>query len=275
MNSLQGSSLKISKRAKKTTALGSSFICGGCNTTYPSYANLFLHIKRKHQGIRPPNTKMAKPVQLLQQQQQQLVAIVPVAQTGRPSKPMHNVDDLSMAELCLEETQNDLLGFLGERLMVISGFEDKFKLGDIVNIILTIPQENKDKAFKVMQDECKALYEAYGEDMNLDFEEEYKNLDPENGLRVLTWFLLWLAKHFVKREFIPDLCMVISKIWKVLEETKLQVQDLDNKLVWKKAMADCKSVSNELGSFRQDDELLYDFIQKSCQLIGKAFEQLT
>lgn len=156
--------------------------------------------------------------------------------------------------------------------MIISGFEDKLKLQDIVNKIVSIPRGTKDQWFTVIQDECQTLYGMFGEDMTLDFEEEYKNLDPNNGLRVLTWFLLWLSKHFIKKEAVPDMCLVVSKIWKVLEETKLQVQDLDNKLVWKKAMADCKTVVNELSCFHGDEELIYEFIQKCCQLIGKAFE---
>lgn len=272
MNSLQSSSVKISKTRKNGAKSGESFTCGACNTTYNSYANLFLHIKRKHQGIRPPNTRKFRPVNTPQPVQQPVFSST--AQTGRPSKPTHNIDDLSMTELCIEETQNELLGFLGEKLMVISGFEDKLKLEDIINKILSVSKDSHDKWFGILQDECKTLFDTYGEDMNLDFEEEYKNLDPNNGLRVLTWFLLWLAKHFVKKEFVPDLCIVISKIWKVLEETHLQVQDLDNKLVWKKTMAECKIVASDLSCFRQDDELVYEFIQKCCQLVGKAFENL-
>lgn len=290
MNSLQSSSLKISKEPRN------NYLCGACSKIYKSYPALFQHIKLKHQGIRPPNTKVVKPSQTAPHQppanrsgnsippnlynqtphtpQPTQPIYVGTAQTGRPSKPTHNIDDLSYAELCLEETQNELLGFLGERLMVISGFEDKLKLEDAIGRIQMISKDNRDKWFTDVQNECQALYRQHGENINLDFEEEFRNLNPDNALGALVWFLLWLGKHFVKKEFISDLSIIISKIWKVLESTQLQVQDLDNKLVWKKAMAECKLVADDLPFFRRDDELTYEFIQKLCQLIGKAFEQL-
>jgi len=119
------------------------------------------------------------------------------------------------------------------------------------------------------------LFTENGEAMNLDFEEEFRNLNPDNGLRVLAWFILWLGKHFVKKEFVSDLTFIVSKIWKVLDDTQLQIQDLDNKLVWKKAMAECKINVAELTFFKRDEEMIFEFIQKICQLIGKAYEQLS
>jgi len=262
MNLLQPNSVKITKEPKGKD--GMTFMCGGCPKKYKSYPALYLHIKRKHQGVRPPNTKISKPSQPV---------FAGTAQTGRPSKPLHNVDDLSINELALEETQNELLGFLGEKLMIIGSFDDKLKLEDVVNKILSIQRENKDKWFIGLQEEARAFFAEHGENTDLDFEEEFRSLDPNNGLRVLIWFVLWLVKNFVKKEFIQDLCFIISRIWKVLDDTQLQIQDLDNKLVWKKAMAECKLVIAELVFFRRDEELIYEFIQKVCQLIGRAFEQ--
>jgi len=264
MSNLQLSSLKITKEPKKDSKDSMTFMCGGCPKRYKSYPALYLHIKRKHQGVRPPNTKIAKPTQ---------PTFVANAQTGRPSKPLHNVDDLSQTELALEETQNELLGFLGEKLMIIGSFDDKMKLEEVVGKIRSIQKESKDKWFTALQDEGQAFFTEFGENTDLDFEEEFRNLDPNNGLRVLLWFVLWLVKNFVKKEFISDLCLIVSRIWKVLDDTQLQIQDLDNKLVWKKAMAECKLMIGELVFFRRDEELIYEFIQKVCQLIGRAFEQ--
>lgn len=85
MSSLQPNSVKISKEPKKDLKGGFTFICGGCPKTYKSYPALYLHIKRKHQGIRPPNTKISKPAQPI---------FVGTAQTGRPSK-------VSLSNLCV------------------------------------------------------------------------------------------------------------------------------------------------------------------------------
>lgn len=77
MNSLQPSSLKIKKKRKVTPEGDQLFICGGCERAYKSYPALFLHIKRKHNGIRPTNTKTTKPrVELVKE----------VTHTGRPQK---------------------------------------------------------------------------------------------------------------------------------------------------------------------------------------------
>ena len=77
MSNLQLSSLKIAKEPKKESKDSMTFMCGGCPKRYKSYPALYLHIKRKHQGVRPPNTKIAKPSQ---------PTFVANAQTGRPSK---------------------------------------------------------------------------------------------------------------------------------------------------------------------------------------------
>jgi len=39
-----------------------NYICGGCQRAYKSYPALYLHIKRKHNGIRPVNTRTSKPI---------------------------------------------------------------------------------------------------------------------------------------------------------------------------------------------------------------------
>jgi len=77
MNSLQSQSIKIKKK-KRVNAQGEHlYICGGCHRAYKSYPALYLHIKRKHNGIRPVNTKTTKPSIELSKE---------VTHTGRPQK---------------------------------------------------------------------------------------------------------------------------------------------------------------------------------------------
>ena len=61
MESLQGPSIKIRKKARNTRLSRSSYVCGGCQRAYKSYPALYLHIKRRHNGIRPLNTRIFKP----------------------------------------------------------------------------------------------------------------------------------------------------------------------------------------------------------------------
>jgi len=172
--------------------------------------------------------------------------------------------------------QNDLMSFLGEKLNVTSAFGPKVTLESVVIKVKELSTENKDKWFIDIINEVDVLLKEYEEKdlrlKNIDFEEDLTKLDSENGLKVITWFVLWLGKIYVKPEFLQDLCVVFAKIWKVLDETQLSVLDLDNKLVWKKVMKECEVTMDDLPHFKNNPDLLFDFIQKICQLIGKTFE---
>ena len=60
MNSLQPQSVKIQKKPRNSNDTQKNFICGGCSRGYKSYPALYLHVKRKHNGILPPNTQTMK-----------------------------------------------------------------------------------------------------------------------------------------------------------------------------------------------------------------------
>ena len=77
MSSLQQQSLKLKKKTRNTKSGERSYICGGCQRAYKSYPALYLHIKRKHNGIRPANTKASKPVGPVSSEK---------THTGRPQK---------------------------------------------------------------------------------------------------------------------------------------------------------------------------------------------
>lgn len=59
MNSIQPESQKI-KKSKESYHTPRNFICGGCAKTYASYPALSFHIKKKHDGIMPSETKIHK-----------------------------------------------------------------------------------------------------------------------------------------------------------------------------------------------------------------------
>ena len=168
------------------------------------------------------------------------------------------------------------MSFLGEKLCVTSDFAPKVSLEAVENKILKVYKNYTDKWSTEILEGCKTFFAEHKERdkklKNLDYEEEFMNLNPEQALTILIWFMIWLAKLFVKMEFIPDLCIVFSKVWKVLDETTLSVQDLDNKLVWKKIIKDCEDVKGDLSIFKDNLALMQDFIQKVCQLIGRTFE---
>jgi len=77
METLQNASVKIKKRSRNTNHSDRNYICGGCQKSYKSYPALYLHIKRKHNGIRPPDTRTSKPLNFAPKEK---------IHTGRPQK---------------------------------------------------------------------------------------------------------------------------------------------------------------------------------------------
>lgn len=57
MSNVQPNSLKIQKRTRNSQVGERTYTCGGCKKAYKSYPALYLHIKRKHEGIKPTGTE--------------------------------------------------------------------------------------------------------------------------------------------------------------------------------------------------------------------------
>lgn len=176
----------------------------------------------------------------------------------------------------LEEAQNELVSLLAEKMTVTGDMGPKISLESIVAKTLTTGSSHSDKWLTDLHEGSKTFVQEYKEkDENmehLDFEGDFKKMDPKKSLDVTVWFLMWVAKVYVKPEFIPEICLILSRIWKVLDESQLNAQDLDNKLIWKKIMQECEGLIAMLPTFNNDKNLLKEFIQKVCQLIGKTFD---
>ena len=56
MSSIQQSTRKIRKISRRNSSDARTFVCGACLKDYKFYASLYLHIRRKHDGVRPPGT---------------------------------------------------------------------------------------------------------------------------------------------------------------------------------------------------------------------------
>lgn len=180
-------------------------------------------------------------------------------------------------ELCLETAQADLIRFLGEKLEVIQSIGPKTLLENVNLKVLEAIEENNDEWLEEIGEESKRFLSEYKERdlkmQNLDFEEDFMDLDPKNSLKIIVWFIMWLGKIHVKPEFISDLVVICSRIWKVIKETRINVQDLDNKLVWKRVARECEELEYILSTFKKDSGLLAEFARTVCQLIGKVFEE--
>ena len=155
--------------------------------------------------------------------------------------------------------------------------DSKPKLESVVLGVMGVSDETRDDAMVQLK---KKTEELFGEvktrvtdsfDIELDFE-TFRALDPNDSLKVLVWFLLWLGKYVVKFDVLRDFTFIFSKIWKVLAQKQLQIQDLDNKLVWNGVMKECDTHLTNFTCFERKKDLAFEFVSKTCHLIGKIFE---
>jgi len=178
----------------------------------------------------------------------------------------------------LEELQNDLLGFLGDSLGSLTTLKAKPKLEEVVNSILEVVNEPKEEWLEKIKQQTQTLFQEITQqsskdiDIHLDYE-DIRNIPSNNPLKVVVWFILWLSRYNVKTNFIPDLCVIFGKILKVLNDKQLEIQDLDNKLVWNNVMKDCEPLMSKFTYFNKSKDLILEFIKKVCHLVGKTFEQ--
>lgn len=167
--------------------------------------------------------------------------------------------------------------FLVEKMPMIKEMAAKEELDLIQTQILITCEKYPDEWMSDLCTEAIAFIAEYKQrtpvQQDLDFEEEFKYIAPSKSLRVLVWLMMWLGKVYVRIEFMPDLYIIFSRIWRALEETKLGVDDLDNKLVWKKVMKDCEEVEENLSVCKGNLILVGEFIEKVCRLVGNVFEE--
>jgi len=153
----------------------------------------------------------------------------------------------------------------------------KPKLENVVHNILGASDDSNDESMTQLKKRTEVLYgdlkRNSGDtfDIELDFD-SFQAINPEDSLKILVWFLLWMGKYMVKPDFLKELTFIFSKIWKVLVQKQLQIQDLDNKLVWNGVMKECDPYINSFQCFEKKKELVSEFVNKTCHLIGKIFE---
>ena len=170
-----------------------------------------------------------------------------------------------------------MLGFLGESIGALSTLEAKPKLEDVVKIIKGVPNPANEEYLEKIKQQTQELFSEIKEvspndiEIHLDYE-EIKTVAPGNPLKTMVWFILWLARYSVKANFVPDICVIFSKIVKVLCSMSLEIQDLDNKLVWNNVLKDCEPLIPYFTYFNKNKDLISEFIKKVCHLIGKTFE---
>lgn len=187
------------------------------------------------------------------------------------------MDCIAEEQMYLENAQSELLGFLGERLKIVSSMDAKPKLEAIVREICKVPNDANDDAMTELKQQIEDLLKELKQktiqtfDIELDFD-NFQELDKSDRLKILSWFLMWIAKYMIKLEAVRDMTFLFSKVWKVLFQKELEIQDLDNKLVWNGVMKECDPYISTFTSFEGKKDLIFEFLSKLCHLIGKIFE---
>jgi hypothetical protein len=219
--------------------------------------------------VRPEDTRTSKPISAVPKEK---------IHTGRPQKPSHDIDDINQEESCIEELQNDLLGFLGESVGCLATLEAKPKLDNVIAAINGVKNEPKEEFLERIKQQSKVMCDEIKQtnpkdiDIHIDYE-EIKVISSDDPLKVIVWFILWLSRYNVKTNFVPDLCIIFAKIFKVLTDKQLEIPDLDNKLVWNGVMKEVEPLMPQFGYFNKDKDLIMEFIKRVCHLIGKTFEE--
>lgn len=171
-----------------------------------------------------------------------------------------------------------MLGFLGESVGCLATLEAKPKLDNVIAAISGVKNEPKEGFLEKIKQESKVMCDEIKQtnpkdiDIHIDYE-EIKAISADNPLKVIVWFILWLSRYNVKTNFVPDLCIIFGKIFKVLTDKQLEIPDLDNKLVWNGVMKEVEPLVPQFGYFNKDKDLILDFIKRVCHLIGKTFEE--
>ena len=177
----------------------------------------------------------------------------------------------------LENIQNSYFHLLGDHLVVLDAFSPKPKLEQVTNEILKMQSPENDLWLTTLLAktlEYAAEYkERYPSTLEVKLDKEPESLNPDESLKALSWFILWMGKFYIKLDFLRDLCMLVSRMWKVLDEIKLTVKDLDNKIVWRKVMNEREIIDKEFVIIRGDEEEVFNIVQQTCQFIDRIFQR--
>jgi len=189
---------------------------------------------------------------------------------------LFNIDDVAKEELDLELIENICFHLLGEKMLAINDFTPKPSLEIVVKRVMAVPKSEDDKPLNTLQEKIQEYYkefkEKYPGDLEIELDDEPVYIDINDTTRLMAWFIIWMGKFHIKLEFISDLCLLISRVWKVLQELGLTVRDIDNKIVWKKVIKECETISKDFTFLQSEPDLLSNFTQNICKLIDKIFQ---
>lgn len=157
---------------------------------------------------------------------------------------------------------------------VIEDFEPKVKMEDVMMKIRDVAQGKEDKYIIALLAKTEEYYadfkNRHPEELEIKLDKEPEYIKCADDLKCLAWYVVWLGKFYVKPRFVPDLFLLVAKIWKVLDEFKLNIRDLDNKIIWKKVFAESDFLKENNGMLNDPNQMA-QLIQILCQMIEKIF----
>lgn len=198
------------KKTRNTKDGERNHICG-CGKAYKSYPALYLHIQRKHDSQKPENTISVETVAKKKPDN---------THTGRPRAPENDIDNISENEEHLEQTQNQLMEFLGIELGAVFGMQTKPELSTVhKNLITGLDKKDKDKEMSTFYD--RTLHDIVKSRQDEDiFLEDFliQPRDSKDVNQVLSATLLWLGRYIVKPEFLVDIAILFYKMKEFVED---------------------------------------------------------
>lgn len=201
------------KKTRNTKDGERNHICG-CSKAYKSYPALYLHIQRKHEGIRPENTITMETAIKKKPEK---------THTGRPSRPENDIDDILPSEEALENAENELMLFLGDEINAIFAMNSKRE-----------PKAVYEDLLKSLQGISRDICDYYDDSMDkfvrsLDTEEEIvlnehlkKPNNSENMKTTLSLIVLWFGRYYLETKMLTDVAILFYKMQEFIESQDIK-----------------------------------------------------
>ena len=192
------------------------------------------------------------------------------AHSGRPYKPTVDLDEISSDQEKYEDSESQLLYFLGANLQGVPGIEEKPKLDKICQVI--------EATYSELSHDCKEfdyvlidLKNSCGDKhFNLSNMSKHKNDKIEY---IFAYLLIWICKYTLKQQYHKDVTKIILFIYFDISQIESGLTSIISDAFQNIVVEKCQNLDFEFGrKLNGSDKLsmLKEFIKLICSTIYYA-----
>ena len=192
------------------------------------------------------------------------------AHSGRPYKPTVDLDEISSDQENYEESESQLLYFLGANLQGVPGIEEKPKLDKICEVIRATYSELShdckefDFILSALKNSCADQH------FNLSSISKHKNEKMEY---IFAYLLIWICKYTLKQLYHKDVTKIILSIYFNVYLIESGLTRINNEAFHNSVAEKCQNLEFEFGKKLNESEkssMLKEFIKYICSTIYYA-----